>query len=97
MNEHIPAPGQFQSDLLTADDIATLLRVRITTVYQWSSGVRNPPPGFPAPLHIGKRVRWRADEVRQWLEACRHAEPPAKRGRGRPRKLFVFQSAANAG
>lgn len=50
--------------LLTAHDLAALLRVSLRTVRCWDAGGR-----LPQPIHVGRSVRWRRDEIREWVEA----------------------------
>ena len=51
--------------LIDARALAQLLRVSLRTVWSWNALGRLPPP-----LHLSKgTVRWRLDEVRQWLDA----------------------------
>lgn len=57
----------------------------------------NPPPGFPSPIRLGRRVFWSRELVDAWLRGQPVAEgvritvpatdqPQPKRGRGRPRR-----------
>jgi excisionase family DNA binding protein len=50
--------------LLTADDVAALLSVGRTKLYQMLAEGRIPPP-----VRLGRAVRWNADELRQWVAA----------------------------
>ena len=61
------------SQLQTLTDIADRLQVSVRTVYRL--------PGFPAPIRMGRLVRWRAEDVDAWIAEKRAA---GKRG-GRPR------------
>ena len=61
------------SQLQTLTDIADRLQVSVRTVYRL--------PNFPAPIRIGRLVRWREEEVDAWIAEKR---APGKRG-GRPR------------
>ena len=48
--------------LLTVDTVAALCGCRPDTVRDWVRKGR-----FPAPIHLGLRVRWRAQLVTDWL------------------------------
>lgn len=57
--------------LLTAADLAGLLKVNRSTLYSWLSSGR-----LPMPLRIGKSVRWAKRIIDRWIEAgC----PPRER------------------
>jgi predicted DNA-binding transcriptional regulator AlpA len=49
--------------LLTVDTVATLSGFKAATIREWSREGR-----FPKPIHMGRMVRWRAGEVRAWLQ-----------------------------
>lgn len=49
---------------LTADDLAALLHCCRRTIYR-----RNDAGEIPAPVRIGRQVRWRTAEVLAWLDA----------------------------
>lgn len=51
-------------DLLTAKEVADLLRVARTTLY--SLMLKH---GLPRPLRIGGSSRWRRDEIVAWRQA----------------------------
>ncbi|MHC4414655.1 MAG: helix-turn-helix domain-containing protein [Planctomycetota bacterium] len=50
--------------LLTADQAGRLCSVSGRTWQRWSS-----EGAVPAPVRIGRRRRWRTDELRQWVAA----------------------------
>jgi excisionase family DNA binding protein len=54
---------------LTPEDIATLLRVPLETVYQWRKK-RTGPPGF----RVGKHLRYDPADVHHWIAERRAAE-----------------------
>jgi excisionase family DNA binding protein len=57
--------------LLTADDVGRLLSCSRRSVYRLADKGR-----IPAPVRLGNLVRWRRDELDQWLaEGC----PPRRR------------------
>jgi len=53
-------------DLLTVEDVAALLQVNTRTVRNLQES-----SGFPAPLRIGRLVRWRMVDVKKWLDKTR--------------------------
>lgn len=89
--------------LLTIEQVAATLGFAVQTLRHWTHSTRRPPTGWPKPVHIGRNVRYRSDDIVRWIEAgCRQtkvehvsqpvvavSEPqPQKRGRGRPRKTW---------
>ena len=60
-------PDKKRSDerlLLNASEVAQLLNVSRSTIYALrSSGC------IPLPVRLGRAVRWRADELREWVAA----------------------------
>ena len=61
--------------LLTADALARLLAVSKLSIWRWRSAGR-----LPAPLRIGRVIRWRRSEIETWLAArCPSCRPPARR------------------
>jgi predicted DNA-binding transcriptional regulator AlpA len=50
--------------LLSARDLAKMLRFGVRTIRSMDAAGR-----LPAPLRIGGSVRWRAEEIRDWTEA----------------------------
>lgn len=61
--------------LLTAKDIATIAQVSVRTVRRWHE-LGEIPPG----LRIGSVVRWRRDEIEEFL---RNGAKPSSRGVGK--------------
>lgn len=59
-------------EYLTVKQLAAVLQVPVTTVYEW----RYRGTG-PRGLRVGRHVRFHRDEVRAWLERC--AEPERQR------------------
>lgn len=57
-------------ELLTADDLAQVLRVSTGVIYHWGLGTKRAPDGFPAPIKLGRLLRWRRADVQAWLEAA---------------------------
>jgi predicted DNA-binding transcriptional regulator AlpA len=50
--------------LLRARDAAAACSVSLATWWRWDAAGR-----CPAPVRLGASVRWRADELRSWIEA----------------------------
>lgn len=50
--------------LLTIDAVAEALAVHRASIYRMIQ-----EQGFPRPLKIGSRSRWRQSEIKAWLEA----------------------------
>lgn len=58
-----------QYELLTIREVAQMLRVNVSTVYRL---VREGE--VPSPIRIGPTsTRWRADELRAWLDSRPHS------------------------
>jgi excisionase family DNA binding protein len=51
--------------LITADAAARMLSLSRTTFY----GMHSSGHLGPLPIRFGRSVRWRADELRRWVEA----------------------------
>lgn len=73
MNE---SKGDEMGGLLTASDIAARWQVSVYRVRNFLTK----QPGFPAPVMIGKRRRWRTEDVLAYEDGTRERKP------GRPRK-----------
>ena len=54
--------GGLPDRYLTPEDISSMLRVPLETVYQWRKK-RTGPPGF----RVGKYVRYDPADVRRWI------------------------------
>ena len=50
--------------LISAAELGKLLGVNKSTVWSWHSSGR-----VPQPVRIGGATRWRAEEIRQWIDA----------------------------
>jgi excisionase family DNA binding protein len=57
--ERDPEPG-----LLTAAEVARLLHCNTRTLRRWRHEGR-----VPAPITMGARPRWRAEDIRAWIAA----------------------------
>jgi predicted DNA-binding transcriptional regulator AlpA len=61
---HPPAPA-IEPELIDADQLASLLNVHAATLYRMQARSR-----LPAPLRLSRGcVRWRIQEIRDWLSA----------------------------
>jgi excisionase family DNA binding protein len=58
-----PAPA-LEPLLLSAHDLAVLLRLGLRTIRSMDAAGK-----LPAPVRVGVSVRWRLDELRAWLDA----------------------------
>jgi excisionase family DNA binding protein len=52
--------------LLSPEELAALLGVPLPTIYRWRSRHAG-PPGF----RVGRHVRYRLEDVHEWLESRR--------------------------
>ncbi|MCA9319405.1 MAG: helix-turn-helix domain-containing protein [Planctomycetes bacterium] len=62
------APAALSADpvLLTSEDLTRLLQVSKTTLYSLRQRA-----GFPAPVKIGRSIRWPRHSVEDWIrEGC---------------------------
>lgn len=48
--------------LLRATDLARLMQVSVRTVWRLRSS-----SSLPAPIRVGRSVRWNRDEIEQWM------------------------------
>ena len=79
--------------LLLIQDLADALGLSPVTVSNWAYRKKPAPAGFPAPIRIGNRLRWRAEDVQAWLDKLQMDQTQTalvistagRRGRGRPR------------
>jgi len=58
-----PAPA-LEPLLLSARDLAVLLRLGLRTIRSMDAAGK-----LPAPVRVGGSVRWQLDELRAWLDA----------------------------
>lgn len=59
-------PGTQTTPLLSPEELSAFLGVPLPTIYRWRSRQEG-PPGF----RVGRHVRYRLDEVYDWLDARR--------------------------
>lgn len=50
--------------LITAEEFAELMQVSVRSIWRLRSAGE-----IPEPVRIGGTIRWRREEVRQWIEA----------------------------
>jgi excisionase family DNA binding protein len=50
--------------LVTPQELAEALQVPVGTIYRWNYRGTGPPP-----LHVGRHVRYRAEDVETWLKS----------------------------
>ena len=62
--ELIAGPDRVLADLLDVQAVAATLGCSPRTVYRLSDAGK-----LPRPVRLGSLVRWRADELRQWINA----------------------------
>lgn len=60
-----PETGRFEA-LLTIEDVAALLRMPVASLRYWRV-LGTGPRGFI----VGRRLRYRHDDVVAWIDACR--------------------------
>jgi len=59
-----PTPIAAESELLTIEQLVSLLSIGERTLWRYARSGR-----APAPIKIGALVRWRRAEVMAWIEA----------------------------
>jgi excisionase family DNA binding protein len=68
-------PSEHTAELLDVRRTAQLLGCATRTVYRLSDSGK-----MPRPVRLGSLVRWRADELRRWIDAGCPAVRSMKRG-----------------
>ena len=53
-------------ELLTNEEVARVMRVHERTLRRLRS---DNPGAFPKPLQLGRVIRWRASEIKTWMES----------------------------
>lgn len=63
---HDESPADIRSAnlLISAEELATILKVSKRTLWRLVSGAK-----LPRPVHIGRSPRWRLDEINAWIAA----------------------------
>jgi predicted DNA-binding transcriptional regulator AlpA len=59
-------------ELLTAADVAVILKISEASVWNWQYGRKAPPVGFPPPVKIGASVRWRSSDIQEFIKGLPH-------------------------
>lgn len=54
-------------ELLAASDVAAILKISESSVWNWQYGRKTPPFGFPPPVKIGASVRWRSSDIQVFI------------------------------
>ena len=89
--------------LLLIQDVATRLNLSPVTIAHWAYRRKPAPGGFPAPIKIGNRLRWRPESIDAWLDTLQAlpaantadaAAAPRKRGRARKSARTCAQGGA---
>jgi excisionase family DNA binding protein len=69
----VPATANNDSShMWSIDEVAHFLNVSKDTIYGWRKNGYGPPAS-----KIGKHLRWRPQDVSEWVERLRQAEPAA--------------------
>jgi predicted DNA-binding transcriptional regulator AlpA len=66
-------PARSESDLLTINEVAEILRAPVATLRYW----RHLGTG-PRSFRLGRRVLYRSDELRSWIDARHDSGTPAR-------------------
>ena len=64
-------------ELLTAAEVAVILKISEASIWNWQYGRKVPPVGFPPPVKIGASVRWRSSDIQAFILGL----PPTTTGR----------------
>ena len=64
-------------ELLTAAEVAVILKISEASIWNWQYGRKTPPVGFPPPVKIGASVRWRSSDIQEFIKGL----PPTTTGR----------------
>jgi predicted DNA-binding transcriptional regulator AlpA len=59
----------------TISSLAGFINFSDATVANWTYGRRPPPAGFPAPIRVGRQLRYIREEVEAWLKERAAARP----------------------
>ena len=82
-----------ESELLTITEAAELLRTPVATLRYW----RHCKTG-PHSFRLGRRVLYRREDLRAWIDAQHHQDPSARtrhEGRGAPAVVSPRRQAAH--
>ena len=64
-------------ELLTAAEVAVILKISEASIWNWQYGRKAPPVGFPPPVKIGASIRWRSSDIQEFIKGL----PPTTTGR----------------
>lgn len=59
-------------ELLTAAEVAVILKISEASIWNWQYGRKKPPVGFPPPVKIGASVRWRSSDIQEFIKGLPH-------------------------
>jgi predicted DNA-binding transcriptional regulator AlpA len=59
-------------ELLTAAEVAVILKISEASIWNWQYGRKTPPVGFPPPVKIGASVRWRSSDIQEFIKGLPH-------------------------
>jgi excisionase family DNA binding protein len=69
----IPKGEQVPEPLLTPEALAELVGVPLKTIYRWNFTGDGPPP-----VHVGRHVRYRPQDVDEWIHSRTEHRDPAR-------------------
>lgn len=85
--------------LLDFADVGRLITFSQATIANWAYRRKPAPQGFPAPIKVGRILRYRRIDIERWIDNLRGggvvsacvlgaaSAEPLRRPRGRPRKI----------
>ena len=83
--------------LLDLYEAAALVGFSSSSVRHWTYGHKPAPTGWPAPVHVGRNIRYRRADLENWVAGlgtpaatqlfADSTEAAPRRGRGRPCKI----------
>ena len=67
-----------ESAMLDAEDMAALLKLQVDTLRRARCRAQLEKAGCPAPIVLGRSLRWPREAVLRWINGERTAEPAAE-------------------
>ena len=67
-----PSPPAADVRLLSRHQVSDTLGMSRTEIWRRINGA-DPDPHFPKPVHVGRMVRWRSDEIQAFIEHLSNA------------------------
>jgi len=64
--------------LITVEEFAELMRTSVRSIWRWNSA-----HSLPKPVRVGRAVRWRREEVMEWIKAGCPSTSSRENDRGR--------------